>query len=924
MRTNSMSSRGSISTLLLALLLVACSEKPEAMLNSAKDYLAKNDAKAAVIQVKNALQVNAELPEARFLLGKALLETGDAVGAETELRKALALKVPQDQVFPLLARAMLAQGQTKKVTEELGKTTLSQGSANADLQTSLASAFAVEGKAEQSNAALESALRADPAYDPALLLQVRQKASLRDIDGAMAGVDAILAKSPKNFEAWKLKGDLSFHLKNQPDEALVAFRKSVEVRPDYMAGHAAAVRVLFQQDKLEEVDKQLAALRAIAPNHPQTKFFDAQLAFQRKDFKLARSLSQQVLKSAPNNALGLQLAGATELALNSPLQAESYLSKAVQLAPDLALARRLLVTTYARTGNTAKAIATMTPGLAKEPVDAELLSLAGEVYLQNGDVKKAEEFFARATKQDPLSARRRTALAVTQLMTGQADTAFNELEQIAISDKGTVADMALISAHLRRNEFDKALKAIDALEKKQPGKPGAAILQGRTYLAKKDPASARKSFERALGMEPTFFPAVASLAGLDIAEKKPDDAKKRFEALLAKEPKNGQALLALAELAARSGAGKDEVAKLINNAVAANPAEIAPRLLLINLHLNNKDAKQALSAAQDAQTAVPESPELLDALGRTQQATGDFNQALVTYNKLAALQPMSPLPHLRMADVHMAAKNKEAAALSLRKALEIKPDLRQAQRGSIMLDVDGKNFQGALATARTMQKQGPNEAVGYVLEGDINASEKKWDAAGTAYRNGLKQVASTELAIKLHSVLLASGKTADADKFSATWQKDHPQDAAYLQYLADGAIARKDYPQAERSYQAVLKLQPNNAVAYNNLAWVTAKLNKVGAIGYAEKAMAIAPNQPAFMDTLAGLLSEKGEHAKALELQNKVVRLQPLAPLFQLNLAKIQIKAGDKSGAKVTLNELVKLGDKFDGQAEVASLLQGL
>jgi len=924
MRNTNIFSSSPISALLLALLLVACGQKPEAMLNSAKDYLAKNDAKAAVIQVKNALQVNPDMPEARFLLGKALLETGDAVGAETELRKALALKASQDQVVPLLAKALLAQGQAKKVTEEFGQVSLAQAAATADLQTSLAAAYSVQGQPERFSAALTSALNADANYEPALLLQIRQKATQRDVDGAMAGVDAVVAKSPKNYEAWKLKGDLLLYAKNQPDEALVAFRKSVEVRPGFVAGHASAVRVLFLQNKLEEVEKQLAGLKAIAPNNPETKFFEAQLAFQRKDFKSARSLSQQVLKSSPNNAMGLQLAGATELALNSPLQAESYLSKAVQLAPQLTLARRLLAATYARTGNTAKAIATITPGLANEPVDPELLTLAGEVYLQSGDAKKAEEFFAKAIKQDPQNARRRTALAVTQMATGHADTAFNDLEQIAISDKGTVADMALISAHLRRNEFDKALKAIDAMEKKQPGKPGAAILQGRTYLAKKDPTNARKSFERALSMEPTFFPAVASLAGLDIAEKKPEEAKKRFETLLAKEPKNGQALLALAELAARSGASKDEVAKLINNAVAANPAEMAPRILLINFHLNNKDTKQALSAAQDAQTAVPDSPELLDALGRAQQATGDFNQAVATYNKLATLQPMSPQPHMRLADVHMAAKNKEAAAQSLRKALEIKPDLQQAQRGSILLDVDGKNYQNALSTARTMQKQEPNQAVGYVLEGDINAIEKKWDAAGAAYLNGLKQVASPELAIKLHSVQMTSGKTAEADQFSAKWQKDHPQDAVFLLYLADGAIARKDYPLAERNYQALLKLQPNNAVAYNNLAWVTAKLNKDGAIAYAEKALAIAPNQPAFMDTLAVLLSDKNEHVKALELQKKVVALQPDAHLFKLNLAKIQIKAGDKAGAKVTLSELAKLGDRFGGQAEVASLFKGL
>jgi predicted Zn-dependent protease len=171
---------------------------------------------------------------------------------------------------------------------------------------------------------------------------------------------------------------------------------------------------------------------------------------------------------------------------------------------------------------------------------------------------------------------------------------------------------------------------------------------------------------------------------------------------------------------------------------------------------------------------------------------------------------------------------------------------------------------------------------------------------------------------------MASGKTNDADRFSATWQKDHPKDAAYLMFLADGAIARRDFPLAERNYHAVLKLQPNNAVAYNNLSWVTAELNKDGAIALAEKALSIAPNQPAFMDTLAMLLSEKNEHAKALEMQKKVVALQPEAPLFKLHLAKIQIKAGEKAGAKVTLTELAKLGEKFGGQAEVTSLLAGL
>jgi predicted Zn-dependent protease len=78
------------------------------------------------------------------------------------------------------------------------------------------------------------------------------------------------------------------------------------------------------------------------------------------------------------------------------------------------------------------------------------------------------------------------------------------------------------------------------------------------------------------------------------------------------------------------------------------------------------------------------------------------------------------------------------------------------------------------------------------------------------------------------------------------------------------------------------------------------------------------------MDTLAMLLSDKGDYAKAVDLQTKVVTLQPQNPVFKLNLAKIQIKGGKKDLAKAQLDELFKLGDKFGGQKEVAELMKSL
>lgn len=917
-------SRASLSTLLLALVLTACSEKPEAMIISAKDYLAKNDRKAAVIQIKNALQADPQMPEARFLLGTTLLDGGDPVGAELELRKALDLKHPQDLVVPPLARTLLAQGQAKKLTDEFAKVELTQPAAKANLQMSLTTAYAMLGKSDMAQSALEAALQAEPGHAPARIVQARQKAAQRDFEGALTMLDEIIAKSPESYEAWKLKGDIFLYGKEKAVEALAAYRKAVEIKPDYLIGQSAVVTMLLQQGKSADAASQIEQLKKHAPNHPQTRFLEAQLAFQKKDFKLARDLIQQVLNVAPDNIPGQQLAGAVELQLNALVQAEYYLNRVVQAAPDLPLARRMLVATYLRSGQPDKALASLLPGLKRDKVDPELLSLAGEVYLQSGDVKKAEEYFAKASQQDPDNAKNRTALALTHLVGGQVDSAFGELQDIAKADAGTTADMALISVHLRRQEFDKALKAIDGLEKKQPDKPLAANLRGRTLIAKQDIAGARKSFERALEIDPSFYPAVASLAALDFADKKPENAKKRFEAVLAKNPKHPQALLALAELAARSGAAPGEVVKLIGNAVAANPTEATPRLLLIDFHLRNKDIKQATSAAQSAVATLPNSPEVLDALGRTQQAAGEINQALATFNKLAGMQPLLPQPQMRVAGAYLAAKNKDAAAQSFRKALEIKPDMLEAQRALIVLHLVDKKFQEALAMARTVQKQRPREVVGYELEGDIGVTRKKWDDAAAAYRAGLKEVDATGLAAKLHATLQASGKHADADKFASGWQKDHPKDAAFLSYLGDRAIASKDYRSAEASFAAVVKLQANNAVAYNNLAWVTAKLNKEGAITYAEKALVLAPGQPAFMDTLAMLLSEKGDYAKAVELQAKVVSIEPNNALFKLNLAKIHLKGGKKDLAKKELDELAKLGDKFGGQAEVAGLLSRL
>ena len=134
---------------------------------------------------------------------------------------------------------------------------------------------------------------------------------------------------------------------------------------------------------------------------------------------------------------------------------------------------------------------------------------------------------------------------------------------------------------------------------------------------------------------------------------------------------------------------------------------------------------------------------------------------------------------MRIAEIQLAQKNTDEAIKSLHKALELKPNLLEAQRNLIVASLAAGKIKDALAVARDVQKQRPKEAVGYILEGDIQASEKHWPEAIASYRAGLKQVPSTELAIRVHRAMLASKNTTEADKAANEWLKAHPKDVTF-------------------------------------------------------------------------------------------------------------------------------------------------
>lgn len=414
-------SRGVLPALTLALLLAACGgDKPEALLASARDYLAKDDAKAAVIQIKNALQKAPESGEARLLLGQALLKSGDPVGAEVELRKAMDVGYAPDQVVPQLAQALLAIGQPKKVLSDLQTAPLTTAEAKADLQTSVALAHAALGQMDKARAAIDAALAVKADHGQTMLVKARMLLADGDIAGGTDTLEKVLAKDARNHEAWKLKGDL-LGLRKDAEGALAAYRKAVEAKPDFGIAHAAIVESLIRQNKLDDAGAQLEAMKKALPRNPQTAMVEAEYLYQKMDFKKALESVQAVLGVAPNHPKALLLAGATQFQLNAFPQAEDYLTKALKQAPGTAMARRMLAVIHLRSAQPAKALADIEPMLEDGQDDAALMSLAGDIYMQNGNPQKAEEYFAKAVTLDPKNPVKQTKVALSTLPAARAN-----------------------------------------------------------------------------------------------------------------------------------------------------------------------------------------------------------------------------------------------------------------------------------------------------------------------------------------------------------------------------------------------------------------------------------------------------------------------------------------------------------------------
>ncbi|MBZ8138330.1 PEP-CTERM system TPR-repeat protein PrsT [Rubrivivax gelatinosus] len=909
---------------LIALFTAACGEPSSTeAIASAQSRIEKQDYPAAIVELKSALQRDPQSPRLRFLLGDVLLRLGDTAAAEVEIDKARDFGYPDEETLPKLARAMLANGKAKSVADLFSKVELKDARAAADLRTSVALAFSELGQGQESRNATRQALELDPTNIDARFLQARQT-STESAEASLSLIDRLLVDAPNRADIHFFRGQLMWTAKRDVDAAVTSFQQALKLNAAYLPAHRALSTIWLQRNNKDQFKNQVQLLQKALPKHPETEYFVTQLAFLEGDLKTAREGTSQLLKRSPDNALALELAGLIELKAGRLVVAETHLNKVLRIAPQRTSARVHLAETYLRLRQPERVLASLEPLLRGHEASSAAFALAAEAHLQMGDASRAETLFAKAAKAEPNDVRFRTAVALMKIVRGDERSGFDQLEAVAASEKSHYADLALISARMNRREFKAALSGVDRLIAKTPDMALGHEIRGRLLQQLNDIPGARRSFEKALAIDPVYLPAAVNLANIDLAAAQPQAALQRFEKVLALDPRNYRAQIGAIEVKQQSGTPAGELTPLYEAVVKTHPSDAMPRQALVHHLATIGNTNRALAAAQESIAAVPDDVVLLELLGRTQLAAREYEQALSTFGKLAVARPGVPEPYQLSALVYATRGDLPDAERSYKRALEIEPNSITAQTGLIQLALSRNDPAKALTIARTMQKQRPADPTGFALESEIHSRQRAWNPAISAALAALDRQRSPQSAGKLVALYHAANRTADAQKFVSSWEKQFPKDAVFESYLGTLAMARKDNAEAEARFRRVLELRGDDSTALNNVAWLLLEQKKPGAVPLARRANDLLPDQPTLMDTLARALAAEMSWDEALIWQRKAIAKATDKSPYRLGLARILVAKGDKQAAKRELVELAKLGPDFRQQDEVRRLSEAM
>jgi tetratricopeptide (TPR) repeat protein len=438
---------------------------------------------------------------------------------------------------------------------------------------------------------------------------------------AIATIDAALKVDRQDYKLWSLKG-IALDQENLPKEALVAYAQALRLVPDYLPALQGSAQISY---RLNITDKAIPLLQRLLVLNPQDVKANAMMGVldyrqQRYAAAVEHFRSAQIVDS--NDILLLQEFAASLVEQRAYSEALPILGKLLVMEPESRDARYNLALDQFLEGAPKDAAQSLEPLLIGATSENEVLSLAADISLSQGEIGRAVELLRRAIQQYPDKADNylrfaamandgasfRTGVSVLDLgvarLPGSAELYLARgilFSQLADYDKA-VADferanklnprLAMIDAAkgVMESQQNKSRAALETFRIAALRRPNDALTQFllAEALSEQGPAGGDADHKeeidaatRSVKLDPTLVAARDLLAEFYLQQTRPDLAQQQSELALKYDPTDQQAIYHLI-LALRKGDRKTEVPSLVKRLTELRKlnAEAHPRYRL--------------------------------------------------------------------------------------------------------------------------------------------------------------------------------------------------------------------------------------------------------------------------------------------------------------------------------------------------------
>jgi putative PEP-CTERM system TPR-repeat lipoprotein len=906
------------------LLLWSCSKHQltdEQYVERAKNHQEQNQPRAAIIELKNALQVNPKNIVARKLLGQIYISVGDGESGEKELARAIELGASPNEVNIPLARAQLLQGKYQEIIDKFGN------EENIELIVAVAEAYMGLDDIKSAEAYITKAKAIQGEALFVKLAMVKLSLMKADYDQTDNLLKEILGAEPENMEAWRYKGILAMQ-QTRFNEAEEAFQKVINLdKTDVLSANSiqswlGLIQSQLAQKESEKAEQNLNQLHRKSLNHPGIDYLAALLAYEKGDFESARTNLQKLNAKLPNYLPGILLLGASHYALGSYEQAAVYLSRYVNEVPSNLHARKLLAATRIKQRRPKDALEILEVAEDSAPDDIQLIAMIGQASVTSGNIIRGTEYLKKAKAANPNDPSIRAELAHVLMSQGAFDQAIRELE--AIADKfSKPRDVMIVSAYLRKKDYANARKVAKQLTLDNPG-PDTEIVLGSVELISGARTAARIHFENALKSDKGYIPAIINLGKMDLEEGNFNQAAEHFESVLSRQSDNVQAYFGLAQVAEKQG-NRQKALTYIEKAREANANSPLPRLILARYYLKTGDMNKALTIVEEFNENHMKEPAIMLLTGKVYRSAGQLEKSVDVFKNLVSKLPKEPGVYLELANSQLKMGRTEDAKQSLNKALGLKKDFLQASYALAQIDFRDGDTSKALALAQQIQRQHDQSPLGFILAGDIYLHQEKFDKARQQYEKANKRQPSSLLTLKLASTYSSKKQYDEAIAILNSWLKKNPDDSGIQMAVAQEYQKMGRLAQSIDIMEQLLAKEPDNAVVLNNLAWMFHLNHDPRALKFAERAHELRPEVGTITDTLGWLLVENDKQLpRAVDLLRDAVKKTPNVIEIKYHLSVALYKSGNKKEAKELLTEVVAANEYFSDKSNAKKLLDSI